>query len=98
MIEGANKATLANREKYWEERTPEEKIEVLRNELAVACRFIQTQQQTIAKLTNHQHAADGCIVVPMYSQQMMAQESSGPGLFTSDSGIPRSLRLERDRR
>lgn len=87
----------ASREQFWEERATDAKVEVLRNELARACRLIERQGAQINTLLQHQHGSNGGLLAPIYGGSNLAMEASG-GSFTADHGIPFSLRTERERR
>ena len=99
MNETSEKAVMVSREKYWEEKTADQKIEVLRDELARACRFISTQQETIYKLLAHQHGQHGHLLMPLIGADSNSSLGMmGSGTFAGDNGIPHALRKERDRR
>lgn len=89
-------AKLASREKYWEECDAEQKIARLRDELARACRIIESQGRHISTLLSHEHNGKGEMVIPLHGRNHALSESSG-GAFTHDGGIPFSLRMERER-
>ena len=89
---------MPSRDKYWEERTDAEKIEVLRDEVASLFRVTITQASTIQQLLAHQHTPNGSLVVPLPDPTMnRALGSPGYGLFTADNSIPHRLRTKRER-
>lgn len=57
----------AMREKYWEERSTEEQVEVLRSELRTAIIRIRNLHGEIDMLQKHSHNGEGEIVVPLRS-------------------------------
>lgn len=81
------------REQYWEEETPEGKIERLREEVARLCRVVTDQTKVIAKLSVHQHAPDGRLMT-LLAEDL---ERRGPQLFAHDNGIPHRIRTRRER-
>lgn len=89
----------ASREQFWEERSTDAKVEVLRTELARACRTIERQEAQIGALLQHYHGDRGNLLVPLglHGAANQASEALG-GAFTIDRGIPFSLRTERERR
>ncbi len=49
----------------WADSTPEQRMEMMREEVRYLRRMVTDLQRTVRKLQNHQHALDGSIVVPM---------------------------------
>ena len=93
MNDAAEKCAVS-RERYWEECDAEQKADRLRDEVSRLCRLVTQQTKIIAKLSIHQHAADGRLMT-LIAQDL---EDRGPGLFAHDDGIPHSLRTVRERR
>lgn len=59
------------RMKTWDERTPDERIEVLREALRSKDMAIQDLRQQIDLLMQHRHAKDGQVVAPLYGRGAM---------------------------
>lgn len=53
------------RQKTWDECTPEQRMEMMREEVRYLRRMVTDLQGAVRKLTAHQHAQDGAIMVPM---------------------------------
>lgn len=88
--------TQAVRERYWEEATPEDKIERLRDEVARLCIMVSQQAEILLKLGTHNHAPDGKLMVLMTDQ--LGNAARGLSLFAHDNGIPHRLRKPHERR
>lgn len=58
------KLNVAMRDKYWDERNVDEKIDALHQELVQTRYQLTTALSLLEKLLNHSHA-DGCVVVPI---------------------------------
>lgn len=59
----AIKGLAASREKYWEERSADEKIEVLKNCVMQLQGSLDAYERTVSTLSNHCHGADGRILI-----------------------------------
>jgi hypothetical protein len=84
----------AQRERYWEEAEPADKIERLRDELARACKVITELSGLVVKLGAHQHGENGALLVPMLAED----RGNRVGLFAHDNGVPHRIRTKRERR
>ena len=89
---GAISEMSAQREKYWEEKDADQKIDVLRDEVARLCLVVAQQAEIIVKLNAHQHGADGRLMIPL------VDGVNRIGLFAHDNGIPHRLRTKHERR
>lgn len=66
-IAGAANMNLAGpcRVKTWDERTPDERMEMMREEVRYLCRQLTDLQKSARKMKFHQHAQDGSLMVPL---------------------------------
>ncbi len=48
----------------WADSTPEQRMEMMREEVRYLRRMVTDLQGTVRKLSRHQHSQDGSIVVP----------------------------------
>lgn len=87
---------LASREKHWEECSPEQQIDRLRDEVARLCGTVTELYGVVLKLSGHIHGNDGKIAVPFI--EGMGNRLDRPGLFAHDNGIPHRLRKPHERR
>lgn len=55
----------ACRVKTWDECTPEQRMDMLRQEARYLRRTVEDLQRTLRKLQAHQHGQDGKIMVPL---------------------------------
>lgn len=65
---GALMGSLSNtpcRAKTWDECTPEQRMEMMRDEVRYLRRTVTDLERMVSKLKLHQHAQDGEIMVPM---------------------------------
>jgi hypothetical protein len=53
------------REKYWDERKPEEQLEALRSSCIQLHHIVASLQDAFQVFAMHQHGADGRLLVPM---------------------------------
>lgn len=58
------KLNIAMREKHWDERSVDEKIDALYQELVQTRYQLTTALSLLEKLLSHSHA-DGCVVIPI---------------------------------
>ena len=49
----------------WADSTPEQRMEMMREEVRYMRRMVTDLQSTVRKLTRHQHAQDGAIMAPL---------------------------------
>jgi hypothetical protein len=82
-------------EKYWEERSDTEKIEVLRDELARACRVIEVLSTNLALIYEHRHAPDGSLLSPLKIEH---HDIGRGGVLSHDKGTSHRIRPERERK
>ncbi len=82
---------MAQREKFWEEKSADEKIETLRSELAWAHQRIERYASVMEALLQHQHVGDR-LMMPLIDAQNHAIGQSRPARF-----VPNSLRTKRER-
>ena len=71
----------AGREKTWDELTPDERIERLRDCLRSKDMAIQDLREQISRLMNHSHGRNGELLGPLYSfpgQQAMCRGGHDP--------------------
>lgn len=61
-LSGAN---TPMRQKTWDECTPEQRMEMMREEVRYLRRSVTGLEGSIRKLKAHQHAQDGSLMVPM---------------------------------
>jgi len=66
-IAGALAGNLAGpcRIKTWDESTPDERMEMMREEVRYLRRAVTIMEKEIGRLNKHQHAQDGALMVPL---------------------------------
>lgn len=72
----ALKASIgASREKYWDERTPEEKLEVAKDCIQQLMRSVDSLRRQLSNYESHCHAVDGRILIDSGRQSMRSEDS-----------------------
>lgn len=93
--------TMLARDKYWEECSPEQQIDRLRDTVARLCRDVTTLAVNLQQVIAHRHGANGELLTPFRAvdpNANYAQGQLGGGLYAHDNGIPHNLRREHERR
>lgn len=57
--------TMCSREKYWKEKTADEKIETLREEVKILGRTVSELFAIVEQLKKHGHMSNGQLSVPL---------------------------------
>ena len=99
MTAETNAMIQPSREKYWEEKTDAEKIETLRHEVVRLARESSLLEKITRQLIAHTHGPNGELLAPFHSSA--ANQISGAlagGSYENASGVPYSLRTQRDRK
>lgn len=81
-------AGMAMREKFWDEKSVEEKLEVLRQEAIWQHNMLQRIASAAHRMEEHSHATDGTLMVPLNSRR---NELQGGGLRDA---VPHRLRTK----
>lgn len=102
-VGGGMTKAFATRERYWEEADTEQKIERLRDTVAMLCRETTALSAAVQRLAAHSHGDNG-LLVPIhmveganYGRNSLAGAVGG-GLYAHDNGIPHGLRTKHERR
>lgn len=82
------------REKYWEERTEAEKIEVLREYVSHLEHAIQSISANTLNLLQHQHGEDGRLLAPLREVGSNQATIGGAGM---SYGLSQRLKTKRER-
>lgn len=68
---------LAQREKYWSEKTADERIHTLAQELANSLVNIQQLAEKVARIEGHSHGVTGNMLIPYLDGTGVGQASLG---------------------
>jgi hypothetical protein len=75
MSENSEKLTCGpSREKYWQEMTPEEKLEVAKDCILSLKREILSIKKTIGSYEQHSHGSDGRLLIEYRSRYMKPEQ------------------------
>lgn len=85
------------REKTWKEKTPEERVEVLAQELAIAHEAIDRLAEQIQRMNAHSHSPTGEILIPLFSDVQYGGQTQGYRYPPGYSRIRERLGLQASR-